>query len=379
MAELTAVVLPTLTGLTGGRPSDQRVGDGTTDSTELGERWERLVRADSASGFMQSLGWASFKRRQGFRVEHLGLLEDGRLIGGMIGYAAPTGTTLLVAPEGPVLPWADEERARISFRMLIKLAEQTPLGADSPDAARASRLTTASDSSVNLPLALRVEPRLEPPRPRLLRDFGRAPVDLLPTETLYLDLTPEPAALLAAMHPKGRYNIRLAERRGVIVREEIDPASARQFHAVVAEAGARDGFFVEPPRFFGDLADTLFPIGLARFLFAEDADGTLGALLLVIYGRRATYLYGGIANRRREAMAGYALQWAAIRRARELGCREYDFYGYEPFGAPDHLYAGFSRFKRQFGGRPVRFIGAHERFFLDRLVDEVVRVAARTG
>lgn len=326
---------------------------------ELGRRWEALASGSPASGVMQSLHWAAFKRRQGLAVLHLGLLQDRTLVGGALCYAAPhsRGAGLLVAPEGPVLPWEDPALARAGLRLLLQAAERA-----APEA-----------------LALRVEPRLEPPLPRPLRSFRRAPLDLLPTETLYLDLGGPPERLLAQMRPKGRYNIGLAARRGVTVREDRSPGAARRLAALLAEVGQRDGFFVEQPAFFENLTDALAPPGLARCLFAEHAGETLGALLLVCYGARATYLYGGVCNQRRELMAGYALQWAAMQAARAAGCQTYDFYGYEPYGAPEHLYAGFSRFKRQFGGQPRRFIGAHDAFFLDRLADAVVRVAHETG
>jgi lipid II:glycine glycyltransferase (peptidoglycan interpeptide bridge formation enzyme) len=326
----------------------------------LGRAWEALVAGDPASGVMQSLAWADFKRALGFRTLHLGLFDGERLVGGALCYTGPEGpgAGLLVAPEGPVLPWADEPLARAGLRRLLEAAEAAApaFGA----------------------VALRIEPRLAPPPPRLLRGFGRAPIDLLPVETLILDLTDPPVAILAQMRPKGRYNIRLAERHGVVVREERGPAALPDFWALLAEAGGRAGFFVEPPAFFVALRAALAPRGLARFLIAERAGEPLAAMLLVTYGERATYLYGAVSNRQRETMAGYALQWAAILAARAAGCRTYDFFGYEPHGAPEHLYAGFSRFKRQFGGRPIRFIGARDYFFLDRLADVVVAVTRET-
>lgn len=328
-------------------------------SAPLGREWEALVRASPASGVMQSLHWAAFRRREGFRVLFLTLRDGERLIGGMIGYAAGEQRAgLLVAPEGPVLPWADEELARAGLRALLAEAER-----------RAPEYGA---------LAIRIEPHLAPPRPGLLRACRRAPLDLLPSETLYLDLARPDDEILAQMRPKGRYNIRLARRHGVAVSEATRPDAVYRFYRVLTEAGTRDDFFVEPLPFFAALAEELCPAGIARFLFAEYAGETVGALLLVTYGDRATYLYGGIGNRQRHCMVGYALQWAAMRRGRELGCRVYDFYGYEPYGAPDHLYAGFSRFKRQFGGRPARFIGAHDYVFLDRLADAVVQAARET-
>ncbi len=328
---------------------DLTPGDG------LASAWERLVQGCPESGFMQSLAWAEVKRAQGLTVLHAGLFQDDVLIGGALCYThpQPNGATLLIAPEGPVLPWHAPDLVMAGLQALIEFLEgQAPaVGA----------------------IALRIEPRLAPPRPPVLRGFGRAPIDFVPQLTLYRDVTGDDAALLAGMRPKGRYNIKVAARHGVQVVESTDPADARRLFDLVAQAGERDDFFVEPPSYFTQIGASLMPQGMARILFAEHEGETLGALLLITYGERATYLYGGISNEKRPLMAGYALQWAAMRRARELGCRVYDFFGYEPFGDPNHMYAGFSRFKRQFGGDAVRFIGAQDRMFIDRLADAVIR------
>ncbi|HEY1014213.1 MAG TPA: hypothetical protein VGE07_15985, partial [Herpetosiphonaceae bacterium] len=76
-----------------------------------GQAWERLVRANPASGAMQSLRWAEFKRVRGYRALHLGLERAGELIGGALFYVpeASHHATLFVAPEGPVLPWREPE------------------------------------------------------------------------------------------------------------------------------------------------------------------------------------------------------------------------------------------------------------------------------
>ncbi|HEX2924581.1 MAG TPA: peptidoglycan bridge formation glycyltransferase FemA/FemB family protein, partial [Chloroflexota bacterium] len=265
------------------------------------------------------------------------------------------GLGLMIAPEGPILRWHDDKKSRTGLRLLVKKArEMAPsIGA----------------------MGIRVEPRLPVPGVTAMRDFRRAPVDLVPRETLYLDLTQSPESLMQQMRPKGRYNIGLALRRGVAIREKSSADAVGAFYRVTAEAAERDQFFVEPFTFFVALAESLCPAGMARFIFAEHEGDLLGAMLLVTFGDRATYLYGGTSNLKRNLMGGYALQWGAILAAQRSGCRSYDFFGYEPFGAPSHLYSGFSRFKRQFGGEAQRFAGARDFFFLDRVADAVIRAS----
>jgi lipid II:glycine glycyltransferase (peptidoglycan interpeptide bridge formation enzyme) len=180
--------------------------------------------------------------------------------------------------------------------------------------------------------------------------------------------------LLHSMKPKGRYNIHLGDRHGVKVSETADPGAVEKFYPVLEEASRRDGFALEPFMFFHHLAQALCPTGYARFLFAEHDGDLLGALLLVMCGNRATYLYGGISNTKRNLMGGYALQWATMLSAKRAGCCLYDFYGFDSCRAPQHDYARFSQFKSQFGGSAVRLIGAQEHFFVDCLADVFIKV-----
>ncbi|GAC1357036.1 MAG: peptidoglycan bridge formation glycyltransferase FemA/FemB family protein [Herpetosiphon sp.] len=320
--------------------------------------WENMVQAAPASGFMQSLPWAAFKRARGLRTLHLLIEDHDTILGGAIFQIGGNGgPTLLIAPDGPVVPWHQPSLARDMVRRLMVSAEDlaTPYGA----------------------IGMRIEPRLPShlPAGALLRDWRRAPVDLLPRETLYLNLQPPTDAILAAMHSKGRYNIRLAFRHGVTVRTGSH-ADLPLLYVLLRETAERDDFFLEPYDYISDLITHLSPGGAIRLLVASRGATPLAAMLLLIYGRRATYLYGATSNEGRSHMAGYALQWAAIEQARLAGCTDYDFYGYEPNGAPNHLYAGFSRFKRQFGGEPQQFRGAHDHYWNDRLADAVIRALA---
>lgn len=333
--------------------------DTLDSSCDLYRDWEKLVAGSTTSGVMQSLPWAEFKRRQGLQALHIGVFEE-RLIGGAMFYIAPRhhGSGLLVAPEGPVLSWDDLPVATEALRLIKAEVEKY---------AQTAGL-----------LGMRIEPRLAQPLPKMLREFGRAPLDLVPKETLYLDLSLSEEQLLAGMKPKGRYNIKIAQRHGVRVVEEHVADGVGRFYECISEASRRDGFALEPRSFFEHLAQTLCPAGVARFLFVEHEGDTLGTLLLITYGQRGTYLYGGITNHKRNLMGGYALQWAAIQAAQAAGCPTYDFYGFSEFCAPGHPYTRFSQFKRQFGGKVRRFVGAHDCFFIDRLADAFIKAVGES-
>jgi len=340
---------------------DQIDADGRTavldPCSSGGQEWESLVLSNENSGVMQSLHWAKFKRKQGLDCLHLGVYAQEKLIGGGIFYTGVNskGAGILVCPEGPVLPWSDQQLSEKALAVMLK---------------------AVSDNALRMQaMAVRLEPRIESAPVWAFRGFGRAPFDLVPRETLYIDVGQSEAQLLASMRPKGRYNIGVACRHGVCVQEEsFSGGAVYKLHSILSQASRRNDFPIEPAPFFSDLAETLCPAGLARLLFAQHEGETLGALLLLTYGGRATYLYGGIGNTKRELMAGYALQWAAMKAAKQAGCATYDMYGYDQFSAPQNQYAQFSRFKRQFGGQVKRFVGAHDYFFVDRLADVMIKV-----
>jgi len=324
--------------------------------SELGSSWEAMVRDNTASGIMQSLHWRDTKMGQGLTPFHVCVFRGKDLIAGAIFYTSRkrNGVGMLVAPEGPVLPWDNEPVAREALGLIIDCAQEhaADLGA----------------------MAIRIEPRIPPSPPPMLREFGRGPVDLVPQETLYIDLAQSTESLLAGMKPKGRYNIKLSKRHGVTVTQIKTAAALGRFYSLMEEASERDNFALEPYGFFENLVGVLCDRGCLRIFFAEHEGDTLGTLILITYGSRATYLYGGIGDTKRNLMGGYALQWAAMAAAKEEGCNTYDFYGFDPYRSSEHPYAQFSQFKSQFGGKAMRFIGAHDLFFTDQLADAFVQL-----
>jgi peptidoglycan pentaglycine glycine transferase (the first glycine) len=317
------------------------------------QEWDLLNQASLAGCFMQSWAWADFKEREGFRSFRYGLFQSDRLLGGCLfyGYPRPHSANLLMAPGGPCLPVGQE-----AVGMSLLLAQAKVL---------------AQDLGA---ITLRIEP-LWSERPVWLDGFVRAPVDLLPSETLWLDLNASDTELLAAMRPKGRYNLRLSQRHGVTAVFTADPQTIPTFFDVFWETVERQGFFGEPYGFFINLCQTLFSANMAEIGIAKLHGNVLAVMLLVYWGKQATYLYGGRTTHSPQSMASYALHWAAMQRAKARGCERYDFYGYTR--DPKHGYARFSKFKRQFGGNIVTTIGAQDHFFYDRLADTLLEVLNR--
>ncbi len=321
----------------------------------FGKEWENLLDSCAETGFMQSLHWAQFKAACEQRVIHITIRASDKLIAGTLLYTSKDEKrpTVLISPYGPVLPWHNEALAKECLKQIIFKAQEI---------AEALNAVT-----------LRIEPRVPHPQPPLLREFSQAPVNLIPADTMILDLNRSKSLILQEMKPKCRYNIGLSQKSGVVVEEvQASENSAEIAFSMLQEASIRDKFFLEPFEFFEKLLSTLTPSKFLRILIAKHDEEVLGVLLLICCGKQATYLYGGISNQKRNLMVGYALQWKAIEIARAAGCTSYDFYGYDKFQNPNHSYAKFSRFKSGFGGEAKRFIGAQDYMFIDKLVDNVI-------
>jgi lipid II:glycine glycyltransferase (peptidoglycan interpeptide bridge formation enzyme) len=192
-----------------------------------------------------------------------------------------------------------------------------------------------------------------------LRGWRVSPEQIQFHNTVVLNLEPSEDELLAALKPKWRYNIRLAERKGVRVRAG-DVTDLETFYEMYADTSARDGFLIRQFPYYRDVWSTMLDAGHAQLLLAETGAETIAGLVLFRFGRRAWYFYGASRSAHRERMPNHLLQWEAIRWSKAQGCREYDFWG-----APDVLEEqapmfGVYKFKMGFGGRFVERIPAHD-------------------
>ncbi len=188
----------------------------------------------------------------------------------------------------------------------------------------------------------------------LIAPFRRAPMDIQPPSTVVLDLSKSEEELLSAMKSKTRYNVRLAERKGIEVRrggiEGLD-----RWYRLYEQTAVRDRITIHSQNYYRklfELADS-FSQGIRRevhLLLAFHGEELLAGVIIMINGRRATYLYGASSDRKRNYMPTYLLQWRSILLAKERGCTLYDLFGI-PFDddSSDPMH-GLYRFKTGMGG-----------------------------
>lgn len=205
---------------------------------------------------------------------------------------------------------------------------------------------------------------LGPPEPRIQEmrmnfdtvnwNLRKASTDILPANTVFLDLERDTEFLLKRMKPKTRYNIRLSQRKGVeVVKISFDKLPV--WYEMYKDTACRNGLHLHDISYFESIlhaqADTSSSSSVdLHLLMAVKDQNPLAGMMLVTSAGRATYLYGASSSSNRNLMGTYALQWEAIRIAKSVGCCEYDMFGISPSPDPSHPMYGLYRFKKGFGG-----------------------------
>lgn len=311
--------------------------------------WNDFVCARGGH-LLQSSAWGELKSRFGWRVERVALARAGALVAGaqMLTRDFPLGLKLAYVPRGPVINARDADAQKILLDELGAIAR-----------ARGA-------------FALKLEPNATSPLPIAFEERGLEPARTLqPQTTIHVDLTRDLETILAAMKPKWRYNIRLAEKKGVTVRGG-DARDADLFFNLLQITSQRDGFAIHARDYYRAALELLSADAGAQLFIAEYAREPLAAIFVTAVGDEAIYLYGASSNAQRDKMPNHALHWAAMQWAKTRGCARYDLWGIAdtawadvPVGTKNNssLQHGLYQFKHGFGGEVVRYAGAYDFVF----------------
>ncbi len=294
-------------------------------------RWNSFFAKQEFAPFLQSYEWGTFQEKRGFHVmrKWYGSTQQPAAVQAMY-YPLIGRYGYWHAPYYPLL---NEEDYRQFFADCVREKPQT--------------------------LFIRFEPKKNPEQKNIVHTK-----DLTPPVTLYLSLCLDSMTLLNQMHPKTRYNIGLASRKGVVVQRMMPSDSSyermcQQAIKLFRATGERQSYRVQTEQYYQLLFSSFDHTSIdnehpsIRLYCASYGDTLIGSIAVMMFGGVATYLYGGSADEHREAMGAYALQWTAIQDALIDKCHTYDFWGIADSDDPGHPWAGITRFKKGFGGIPL--------------------------
>jgi lipid II:glycine glycyltransferase (peptidoglycan interpeptide bridge formation enzyme) len=255
--------------------------------------------------------------------------------------------TLAYVPYGPLLDWADD----VLRGELLAAIDAT---------ARTHRAAF-----------LKIEPGYDLDADSLQKaGFQPCPQTIQPPATVIIDIDDE-EVILKRMNQGTRRNIRKSEKFEVQIREGTR-ADVDGFNAMLDETGARQEFGVHVPRYYERAYDLFVPAGDAALLVGSYDGLDLAGVFVFKLGAQAWYLYGASRQQEKQRMASFGVQWAGIAWAKAQGCTSYDLYGI-PNEDEAVLEANFQdrhdglwgvyRFKRGWGGRVARSVGAWDRVY----------------
>ncbi len=312
--------------------------------TELtAAEWGAFIRKHPAAHILQSPTWGELKAEFGWKPRYI---QQGTLGAMVLFRRLPLGFTVAYIPRGPVGEgdwqglWPEVDA--------VCQAEKT--------------------------VFLRVEPDVWEPvaadfAPTHLPGFKPSNQTIQPPNTVLVDLQGSEEDLLARMKSKTRYNIRLAERKEVLVQRSTDVAG---FFKMMQTTGERDAFGIHNQNYYQRAYDLFSAQDACTLLIASWQDQPLAGLMAFAQGDTAWYFYGASTNQERNRMPTYLLQWEAMRWARSKGCHTYDLWGIpdQPESTLEEKFTdradglwGVYRFKRGFGGEIRRTIGAWDRVY----------------
>ena len=264
-------------------------------------------------GFLQSSHWKAFQERLGREVFEEGDGENIQMIA--IRYNLPLVGGYFFIPRGPIIS-VESSKCKVksgnagnSLKKIIELAKGKKLGWVRVEPQREEDLSSLRETAKELGYQI-----------------VKSKKNHEPAETLMVDLSKSEDGILSNMKPKTRYNIRLAQKKGVTVRFSKEKKDVDSFWNIMVQTSQRDKITPHPKSYYSSMID-LISEQFIRLYIAEFQGETVAGAITSFYGGVASYLHGASSNKHRNTMAPYLLQWQMMKDAKEKGCTRYDLGG----------------------------------------------------
>ena len=315
--------------------------------------WNELINQNNENGdgfFIQSWPWGQFQKKFSRKVFYLAEFKNKKPLfqSVIIKHPLPFGKNYLYCPRGPIIDRKlDFDGLKKIFLNFIETI-----------------YTIAHEETA---IFFKLEPPQNWSQPnfqKLLQEtrFNISDKSIQPNQTILLDLKKSELEIQSKLKPKTRYNIKLALRHNVSIKEE---GELEKFWSLLNQTAKRDKFKTHPKAYYQQLIES-FPQKhskgpFVKLFFAQQNQRTIASALYMFHFPVVYYLHGAFDYNYRALMAPFLLHWKVIREAKAKGFTTYDFWGIDSKRWP-----GVTRFKEGFGGKTVQFPGSFDLVFDQR-------------
>lgn len=325
------------------------IGFATNNDRQI---WDAFVREHSFGTLQQSWIWGEFQEDYGFKVFRIIAKEGDEILGvaqAML-YDMPFGKWYLYVARGPIIiqkPGDQLNKVEVFDRIIAELK---------------------SIAIKNDAIFTRVDPCFKKSRPSAISDklkiiAKKSFKQVQPEETLMIDLSGVEDELLASMKAKWRYNIKLAQKKGIKI---TTPKSGGIdiFYKLAESTSQRNAFYYHPKKYYEKLISKLG--NRCSIFVATYKDIPIASSIMFYFKNTAIYAHGASSDEHKNLMAPHLIQWEAMRNAKSRGFQFYDFYGIATEGEKLQSWQGITRFKMGFApegskfARHVKYIGAYD-------------------
>jgi len=323
-------------------------------SSDQQEKWNAFAYQGSTFGLLQGWEWGAFKEKLGWEVKRIAVEEGDKITAAaqmLIKYLPGKLASIAYIPRGPLVDWSDDETLQCLLNEVHRVARQ--------------------QHAIFLKIEPPIRKTIEYQEQLQKLSFRASAKTNQPRNTIILDITPEPDALLLQMRQKTRQYIRRAEREGITIRI----GSSEDLHAYIElmhETGKREHFPARSEKYYENEYEALSQKGECALLIAQRDGKLLAARTVCFFGSHAAEFHAGSVGGSDNLHPNYLLVWEAIKLAKSKGCVSYDLWGIPDeiegnveLDEPSYLQRrdglwGVYRFKSGFSRNVISYIGAYD-------------------
>jgi peptidoglycan pentaglycine glycine transferase (the first glycine) len=336
-----------------------------------------IQRNSPDGGFLQSKYWRKFQENVGRKTYDLSSSDDNGEVfvyANIIAHKLPIAGDYFYIPRGPVQVESEKLKVKShSLKLKVFFDDLANLAGKN----NAGWIRTEPNSEEELKL-------IEENLPENIK-IKKSSVDMQSREILVMDISKSEENILAQMKQKTRYNVKLAERKGVKIYNLREEKYVKEFLRLIEITAKRDRITLHPKSYYRKMFEVI-PGDILKLCVAEYEGKIIAANLVLFFGKTATYMHGSSASEHRSMMAPYLLQWQQILDAKKEGCEKYDFGGVRTVISEqrtvNNSWSGITKFKTGFAPdvKSIQFPGCYDiilkpaKYNLYRALQKVKRI-----